>query len=198
MYISFSVNCLFLFFTYFPTEFLDFSQFLEVLWEFRLSCVLSSKYFHCLLTWYVIFATKTFFMYVVEFVKSSLSESLNFESQKGLPHSAFIKEHIVFFLVLAQLLGFFTFIWLHQVLIVAHTVFISSCRVFHCSAWALSSCGVQAWQWQDVGSRTRASVVLAHGLSCFVACGIFIPGSGLNLHPCIARYLAKLIQLCKV
>ena len=39
MYISFSVNCLFLFFTYFPIEFLDVSQFLEVLWEFRLSSV---------------------------------------------------------------------------------------------------------------------------------------------------------------
>ena len=43
MYISFSVNCLFLFFTYFPTEFLDFSQFLEVLWEFRLSSAVDRR-----------------------------------------------------------------------------------------------------------------------------------------------------------
>ena len=47
------------------------------------------------------------------------------------------------------------------------------CEGFHCSGF--SCCGAQT-----LGAR--ASVVVAHGLSCSVACGIF-PDQGLNPHP---------------
>ena len=38
----------------------------------------------------------------------------------------------------------------------------------------LSSCGMRAQQLWLTGSRAQASVVVAHGLSCSVACGIFL------------------------
>ena len=68
---------------------------------------------------------------------------------------------------------------------------------FHCSAWAFSGCSKQgllsSWDvWASLCSGfsccraqalgVQASVVVAHGLSCSVACGIF-PDQGSNLCP---------------
>ena len=67
--------------------------------------------------------------------------------------------------------------------------FLAALRL-HCCLWAFStcgerrllcSCGAQASHW---GGRAqfpgmRASIVMANGLSCSVACGVFL-GQGLN------------------
>ena len=42
------------------------------------------------------------------------------------------------------------FIWLHQVLVEVHGIFIASCRIFHCQTWAQLLCGI--W---DLSSPTR-------------------------------------------
>ena len=66
-----------------------------------------------------------------------------------------------------------------------------------CCAQAFSSCGERglltgfSLRWllllQSTGSRSAGSVVVAHGLSCSAACGIF-PDQGLN--PCPLHWQA--------
>ena len=60
----------------------------------------------------------------------------------------------------------FIYFWLHQVLVVARRPFVAVCRL-------LSSCGAQA-------PKRAGSVVVAHGLSCPVACGILVPRPGIE------------------
>ena len=50
----------------------------------------------------------------------------------------------------------------------------------HCCMWAFSRLLIVVLLLWFVGSRARASVVVAHGLSCPVACGIF-PEKGMKL-----------------
>ena len=65
-------------------------------------------------------------------------------------------------------------------------VWASPCSVFSCCrAWALGclgfiSCIMWAQQLPLPGSQSTGSVVVAHGFSCFEACGIF-PDRGSNL-----------------
>ena len=67
----------------------------------------------------------------------------------------------------------------------------------HCCVWAFSSCGKPGLlfsckaQWlllsQNTGSRCQGSVAVAHGLSCPVACGIFVLGPGIKpMFPALA------------
>ena len=62
----------------------------------------------------------------------------------------------------------FLFIWLLRVLVAAH-------GIFHRGAWALSSWRVGS-SWQCAGF----SLVVVHGLSCPVACGIPVPRPGIE------------------
>ena len=44
----------------------------------------------------------------------------------------------------------YLFIWLHQVLVAAHGVFVESCEIFHCGTWSLYLClagsmGFSSW-----------------------------------------------------
>ena len=76
-----------------------------------------------------------------------------------------------------------------------------------CCAWAFSRCGERGYsllwcagfslRWllllRSTGSRHTGSVVVAHGLSCSAACGIF-PDQGSN--PCPPRWQADSQLLC--
>ena len=79
-------------------------------------------------------------------------------------------------------LFFYLFIWLHWVLVVAHRIFVASCRVSHCGLQTLAArVGSRArgyqWLWYldslvvARGLWSASSVVAACELSCFVACG---------------------------
>ena len=66
-------------------------------------------------------------------------------------YASIIKDIVSFF--------FNLFIWLHQILVAAHWIFVASCEIFCCSAWTLA---------------------VVHRLSCPVTYGILVPGSGIE------------------
>ena len=79
------------------------------------------------------------------------------------------------------------YFWLHWVFVAAHGLSLVAasggyfslwCMASHCSGF--SCCGAQALS-------ARASVVVAHWLSCSMACGIF-PDQGSN--PCLLHWQA--------
>ena len=91
---------------------------------------------------------------------------------------AFSQNFAVFFF----LIHLFIYFWLHWVFGTAHglSLLVESRGYSSCGAWAshcggFSCCGAQA-----LGAR--ASVIVAHGLSCSTACGIFLD-QGSNLCP---------------
>ena len=79
------------------------------------------------------------------------------------------------------LLLFFFHLWLHWVFVAARGLSLVAVR----GGYSSLRCTGFTWRWllslQSTDSRARASVVVAHGLSCFAACGIF-PDQGSN--PC--------------
>ena len=81
----------------------------------------------------------------------------------------------------------FIYLWPRWVFVAARRLFlvVASGATLRCGVWA-SHCG--AW-----ALGARASVVVAHGFSCSVACGIF-PDQGLN--PCPLHWQADSEPLC--
>ena len=67
-------------------------------------------------------------------------------------------------------------------------IFIFDCPIFDCLVWTFSSCSKQgllivaASLVEEHGLQGEESVVVAYGLSCSKACGIFLD-QGSNLHP---------------
>ena len=49
----------------------------------------------------------------------------------------------------------------------------------------------------DRGLCSTDSVLVAHGLSCSIACGIFLDGEYQTCVPCIGRQIPKRISVCK-
>ena len=71
----------------------------------------------------------------------------------------------------------YLFIWLRQVLVVPHGVFVASaCRIFSCRAQTL-------WLW------CSSSVAMVLGLSFSVACGILVPWPGIEPMSCAQQGL---------
>ena len=88
----------------------------------------------------------------------------------------------ILFIYFDKFIYLFIYFWLCSVFIAAHRLSLVAARgtTLCCSAWAshwggFSCCG--AW-----ALGVRASVVVAHGLSCSTACGI-LPDQALNLCP---------------
>ena len=82
------------------------------------------------------------------------------------------------------------FFWLHWVFVVVHGLCCSREAFPHCRKRGLLSlrCSLQ---WilllQLVGSRARASIVVAHRFSCPVSCGILVPNPGIEpMSPALA------------
>ena len=82
------------------------------------------------------------------------------------------------------------YFWLHWVFVVVHGLCCSREAFPHCRKRGLLSlrCSLQ---WilllQLVGSRARASIVVAHRFSCPVSCGILVPNPGIEpMSPALA------------
>ena len=88
------------------------------------------------------------------------------------------------------------YFWLHWVFVVVHGLCCSREAFPHCRKRGLLSlrCSLQ---WilllQLVGSRARASIVVAHRFSCPVSCGILVPRltKAQTRTPCITRRILK-------
>ena len=115
--------------------------------------------------------------------------------RKGSPHASFLFSQIYLFI---QLFNF----WLHWVFAAAHGFSLvaesGGYSLLRCVGFSLrwllllqstgsrctsfSSCGTQASVAVARGLQSAGLVVVAHGLSCSAACGIF-PDQGWNLCP---------------
>ena len=100
------------------------------------------------------------------------------------------------FIVSVFFLTFYFNFWLRHVLVAAHGLFVVACRLLVVACgFSLSSCGTRApgrvgsavGGMQALSLRCVCSVVVAHRLSCFAACGIF-PDQGSN--PCPLHWKA--------
>ena len=98
------------------------------------------------------------------------------------PHDT-VKKSKAFFLLLLLFI-YFWLLW----------VFVAACRlslVVVSGGYPSLQCAGFSLRWllllRNTGSRAQASVVVAHGLRCSVACGIF-PDQGLN--PCPVHWQA--------
>ena len=74
------------------------------------------------------------------------------------------------------------YFWLHWVFVAARGLFLVAASGAYCSLWCSGSC----CRARALG--TWASVVVVHGLSCSVACGIFLD-QGSNLCPLVGRQI---------
>ena len=95
-------------------------------------------------------------------------------------HTAVLKAILLYFFFFFNLIYF----WLRWVSVAARGLF-SSCCCLRCGARASHCGGLSCSGARALG--TRASVVVAHGLSCSTACGIF-PDQGSN--PCPLHWQA--------
>ena len=100
--------------------------------------------------------------------------------QKNLPHGTqvfFFLNKFIYFIII------FLNFWLHWVFVAARGLsLVAASRGCYSSLQCVGFSLRQLLLLQSTGSRRAGSVVVAHGLSCSAACGVF-PDQGLNPRP---------------
>ena len=93
----------------------------------------------------------------------------------------------------------FIYFWLRWVFVAARSVFLVAASGGYSSLWCagfslrwlllLWNTGSRCTGFNSCGSWAAGSVVVAHGLSCSAACGIFSRTRARTLVPCIGRQI---------
>ena len=123
---------------------------------------------------------------LIHIVKSSSNNSLLYSHQDyARAYFNTLWPALDSFIIL--LLFFFLIFWLCWVFVAARRLSLVAAREGYSSLWwflllqstgsghpCFSSCSMRAQELWHVGPRVRGALVVAHGLSCSAACGIFL------------------------